>query len=671
MSPLRDRLLDPKLPEVKLLVVHLGTNDEGKSLLDFRASIRLFIDEVRSLLDRVAIVFSEVLPRCPHYKKYNDNERATAFNARLEDFNEALALVCKEDTRARTCVMRHTFADPDNRDLYSDSVHLSPRGARLLARELDAEIGRLLHELDLDEKMVPGSTKSSHWHPRRQRRQPPQQQVQEVPMMYHDVRYANKPEEVLRINAASAGAPSDHDTSMATTVYEDVIPNLLATPMWREEEGATRVDTRPMLSPIPPVSAQPMLCPVPPVNTQPQEQVHMNYPGYHTQVHMNYPDYQTTQISQISSPVHMNYPNYSTPPSSSTQPRRERTPPSTTRRMERTPPRKWSPAKRQRTSYSPVRSGTFWSRHVPEPERNTSWWRKPSATVSVPPERTPSSDAAWSSAVTETQSSVAPIIPVESMESMMSRPAPATVSVPQSCRGASAVDVPNFVLTFNEAGGSRSIRKPPTAPVPQVNTAPVPQENTPQQPVLRGPNSLPTQIEIAQTRMGINFNKDRKCAFNDCTDTRKFSCHANHFISVHLPRFLKRTKNPGRNDMRLWAVLFNRLLKFFKLSTIDDLCDMVMANAWVPISRGPDAIANSRDGYSTIDIRMVNAFADYTGVPRPQDYGESQLRSPAMLINWRVLRCLLQFGMTPAQRQEVCMFPRPAPGVWPQVPRRQ
>ena len=74
MSPLRDRLLDPKLPEVKFLVVHLGTNDEGKSLLDFRASIRLFIDEMRSLLDRVAIVFSEVLPRCPHYKKYNDNE---------------------------------------------------------------------------------------------------------------------------------------------------------------------------------------------------------------------------------------------------------------------------------------------------------------------------------------------------------------------------------------------------------------------------------------------------------------------------------------------------------------------------------------------------------------------------------------------------------------------
>ena len=152
---------------------------------------------------------------------YNDNERATTFNARLEDFNKAMAQVCKEETRVRTSVIRHTFANLNYHDLYSDSVHLSPKGARLLARELDSEIGRMLHELDLDEKIVPASTKSSHWNPKKPRRQPSKQQPQEVPMMYYDLRYFNKPDEVLRINAASSGAASVHNTSRATTAYEE------------------------------------------------------------------------------------------------------------------------------------------------------------------------------------------------------------------------------------------------------------------------------------------------------------------------------------------------------------------------------------------------------------------------------------------------------------------
>ena len=140
------------------MVVHLGTNDEDKSLIDLRTSVIAFITEVRSVLDRASIVFSDVQPRCRYYRKDNDHVRSTAFNARMDDFNEAIAQVSKE-TRRRASVVRHTYANPDDQDLNFDYVHLSPRGARLLARESECKIGRLLNELGLYEKF-PGPPKS-------------------------------------------------------------------------------------------------------------------------------------------------------------------------------------------------------------------------------------------------------------------------------------------------------------------------------------------------------------------------------------------------------------------------------------------------------------------------------------------------------------------------------
>ena len=81
MTPLTRRMHD--LPEIKLLVVHLGTNDEGNCLDEFSFGVHSFINQARYLLDRVEIVFSEVLPRCPEFRKYNKNGRAETANSMI------------------------------------------------------------------------------------------------------------------------------------------------------------------------------------------------------------------------------------------------------------------------------------------------------------------------------------------------------------------------------------------------------------------------------------------------------------------------------------------------------------------------------------------------------------------------------------------------------------
>ena len=67
-------------------------------------------------------------------------------------------------------------------------------------------------------------------------------------------------------------------------------------------------------------------------------------------------------------------------------------------------------------------------------------------------------------------------------------------------------------------------------------------------------------------------------------------------------------------------------------------------------------VANSQ---SQKNVIMIDAFSDYLGLGHPTEYIESMPRHPAMLIHWRVLVCILQFGFSEQGRDEVVRFPQP------------
>lgn len=158
------------------------------------------------------------------------------------------------------------------------------------------------------------------------------------------------------------------------------------------------------------------------------------------------------------------------------------------------------------------------------------------------------------------------------------------------------------------------------------------------------------------------------CIFRDCKDVTTDTCNANHFFRRHLPSFLGRRDGPA--EMQNWAQLFIRILNHLRISTIDDLYDRVVSRGWFPAKRSLEDIQQSGRGISRHDTNIVDAFAQYIGVPRPIDYSETHPQSPALLINWRVLRCILHYGFTDEDREKVVRFSRPSGKSKIPIPRR-
>ena len=143
----------------------------------------------------------------------------------------------------------------------------------------------------------------------------------------------------------------------------------------------------------------------------------------------------------------------------------------------------------------------------------------------------------------------------------------------------------------------------------------------------------------------------KKCEFPECNVPKNPKQSArHHFYKWHLPSFV--SHGDGIQCMFLWAGYFRRLLDSFKLKTVKELHDRVLAEGWSPINRGVHSMGKPCGG----DQRMIDAFAEYLHLPHPTSYAETAPCSPALLIQWRILRCILLHGLSTRQRRDLNAF---------------
>ena len=626
MTPLTRRMHD--LPEIKLLVVHLGTNDEGKCLDEFSFGVHSFINQARYLLDRVEIMFSEVLPRCPEFRKYNENGRAETANSMITKYNQELEKVCRSHRDPRTGVLKHTFlgCNGAEAEFYKDSVHLSTAGARLLARELCEEISRRLRELDLDEKCVPRSTISQFWRPERPgaRSQPKKAKSRpeiEPNLMSHDIRYRDRPEEIAYFRGDRA-VPYEDKSSQPPLDVTTTPEKPGSYSQLKKACGRSEPQQEPKTVP----QRVPATLDVTATTTEFQD---VSIPPWFADQLCSDEERQTTSESQEKMDV------------SPAKEKEEYWSPPRSRRGDR-PVSTSSPSMHRRT-----RERVFWSSKVPESERHTDYWkasseqrhRQPSATCSVPPERRaryqPDTRRHQPYRIEDRQRyrSVAP-------DRLPSKNAAA------SCQVANAPCSPgNIVCTIDRKGNKKVTTTAATG------------------------STRATLFDVEETRH-VDGPTPNRCVFRECYVQSKPSHNmARHFFTTHLPFFLR--QGDGFDRMNCWAKLFLRLLRHFDLKTIDELYERVLARGWFPVNRSTEYILSRGMTQSKQDKVMVRAFAEYVGIEPPTDFSETQPKSPAMLINWRILRCIMQFGMTAEERRRVCKFDRPPKGSNFTIPRRR
>lgn len=120
------------------------------------------------------------------------------------------------------------------------------------------------------------------------------------------------------------------------------------------------------------------------------------------------------------------------------------------------------------------------------------------------------------------------------------------------------------------------------------------------------------------------------------------------------------------DDARHWNLFMIQLLQIMNLATLEDLYEAVIANGWYPANR------NAAAG-PALDVHIVNAFADANGYEHPEDYRETAPTHVAMLVNWRVLRAIMTFGMDDQQRRSIrnMKMEKDRLADNPQVPKRR
>ena len=134
-----------------------------------------------------------------------------------------------------------------------------------------------------------------------------------------------------------------------------------------------------------------------------------------------------------------------------------------------------------------------------------------------------------------------------------------------------------------------------------------------------------------------------------------------HFFKCHLPGFLRHRDGDGA--MPKWAAVFKRILGMTNSQTIFDLHSKVLSEGWFP----PNRSAASAGPVCAGDKVMIDSFARYINVAAPMSYAESAPASPAMIIQWRVLRAIMINALARSQRQSLKSMMTPPGGRRPRL----
>ena len=121
-----------------MVVLHVGTNDIGMlPPEEFHAAYKMLVDHIKSKFGSPKVLASSVLPR-PRDHKDNCGQ-VVAFNQeilRLVASHDVLSL-CKGYRKFMRCGQVLS-------DLFSDGLHLTPKGYTLLAMSLDGRISNFM-----------------------------------------------------------------------------------------------------------------------------------------------------------------------------------------------------------------------------------------------------------------------------------------------------------------------------------------------------------------------------------------------------------------------------------------------------------------------------------------------------------------------------------------------
>ena len=120
------------------------------------------------------------------------------------------------------------------------------------------------------------------------------------------------------------------------------------------------------------------------------------------------------------------------------------------------------------------------------------------------------------------------------------------------------------------------------------------------------------------------------------------------------------------NNMPSWALFIIGIIDILGLYSLEDLLDEVRSNGWFPANR---SLKYTKGQVGRHDKTMVDAFANYINIPNPQDYSETNPKSLALLVNWRIIRAIMRHGLNYQQRQDLLFIKRARYN--PVIPRRQ
>lgn len=201
------------------------------------------------------------------------------------------------------------------------------------------------------------------------------------------------------------------------------------------------------------------------------------------------------------------------------------------------------------------------------------------------------------------------------------------------------------VSLFGSGKRSRSNERPPS-PEPKRTVTFHAQPDTQSRPTQGATRGV--QAEVAVRLPGHS----RVCAFVECT--KPGSKPREHFMRNHAPHWIR--LHDGAEHMAYWAHLLRQIMDVVGDATIHELHQRVCTKGWFPVNRSEEEIEQE----DTVAKRLVRTFAEYLAIPEPESFAETLPKSPAMLVHWRVLRCVMQFGLNKTQRRHLYKLPKPS-----------
>lgn len=152
----------------------------------------------------------------------------------------------------------------------------------------------------------------------------------------------------------------------------------------------------------------------------------------------------------------------------------------------------------------------------------------------------------------------------------------------------------------------------------------------------------PNSGKNSQQSNGTLNKNSKKCSLSDCHE--KVGSNKEHMMKCHLSKIFNTSfsvENPALHELRMRALKELTMSILGNTSNIDDLCRFL---------RNQNILPQGMPISDKMDMSF-RAFCRHYGYSEPEVFVLHTVNSPALLLHWKALSCLLQY-ITPVQRRE-------------------